>query len=63
MDRHLMVNIFECVMVGNLWDSFVGFKKSLKLFWEKICGTIDSKQLCKRIVPKIADEISRRPGM
>ena len=45
------------------WGSFVGFEKGPKLFWEKIGGTIDSEQYCKRAVPKIADEDSRRPRM
>ena len=45
------------------WGSFVGFEKGPRLFWEKSSGIIDSEQYCKRIVPLIADEVSRRPGM
>ena len=45
------------------WGGFIGFEKGPKLFGEKDWGTINLEQYCKRIVPRIADVVSSRPGI
>ena len=63
LNRNCTVDKFRKRNGWMFWGSFIGFEKGPKLVWEKSWGTIDSEQYCKRIVPLIADEVSRRPGM